>query len=52
MSLTIFLDSGPLGLITNPKTTRATIDILAWTDLCPLPSGRTLSNRSGALVVR
>jgi predicted nucleic acid-binding protein len=31
MSLTIFLDSGPLGLLTNPKTPQPTIDILAWT---------------------
>lgn len=30
MSLTIFLDTGPLGLITNPKKTLDTIAATQW----------------------
>jgi len=30
MSLTIFLDTGPLGLVTNPKKTPETIAIAQW----------------------
>ncbi|MCW3096070.1 MAG: hypothetical protein JWL77_1688, partial [Chthonomonadaceae bacterium] len=30
MSLTVFLDAGPLGLITNPKKTPVTIAIAQW----------------------
>lgn len=30
MSFTIFLDSGPLGLLTDPKLPPDTVDILAW----------------------
>jgi predicted nucleic acid-binding protein len=30
MSRTVFLDSGPLGLLTNPKLPPATVAILAW----------------------
>ncbi|MGO8671655.1 MAG: type II toxin-antitoxin system VapC family toxin [Capsulimonadaceae bacterium] len=31
MSLVIFVDTGPLGLITNPKVPPETAEILAWT---------------------
>jgi predicted nucleic acid-binding protein len=30
MSLTVFLDSGPLGLLTNPKNPPATIAAITW----------------------
>ena len=30
MSLTVFLDSGPLGLLTNPKNSPATTAAIAW----------------------
>lgn len=30
MSLTIFLDAGPLGLLTNPKRSTTTTDALRW----------------------
>jgi hypothetical protein len=30
MSLVVFLDSGPLGLLTNPKLPPATVAILTW----------------------
>jgi hypothetical protein len=30
MSLTVFLDSGPLGLITNPQRTPDTIAAAQW----------------------
>lgn len=30
MSWTVFLDSGPLSLITNPKKTTDTLDITQW----------------------
>src|SRR5207245_1990396 len=30
MSLTIFLDASPLGMVTNPKKPAATVDILRW----------------------
>ncbi|HZT44523.1 MAG TPA: hypothetical protein VFA07_20335 [Chthonomonadaceae bacterium] len=30
MSLTVLLDSGPLGLLTNPKRTQDTIDATQW----------------------
>ena len=30
MMLTIFLDTGPLGIITNPKKPTVTVDVLRW----------------------
>ena len=30
MRLTVFLDTGPLGIITNPKRPRETVEALLW----------------------
>gem|GEM_PF-6608951 len=30
MSLTVFLDSGPLGILTNPKRPPETVAALTW----------------------
>ena len=38
MSLTVILDSGPLGLLTNPKRPPETVKALAWPLRCSVPA--------------